>query len=209
MGVVNEALSQDIELSMGRHDRGVLDGLIRKWRSADAAGRESMELEFREFLAAEDVKRRSAAVLFFERLPANDAGRLLAEVQAHPERFEHEPDPWFGTGELRALVAVALSKRLNTEAERSWVREQALRPYVGHRLVPGLLDGDRDWALAHASEVIEATPEALAVYVTSVDDADLSGVAKAARATLREDVFLGVLDNLVSDPKRRAAARDA
>mgnify|MGYP001078638926 CR=1 FL=1 len=65
MGVVLEALSGDIALSMGRHDRGILDGLIRKWRGADAEAREAMTADFRALLHVEDIKRRSAAVLFF------------------------------------------------------------------------------------------------------------------------------------------------
>lgn len=209
MGVVFEALSGEIELSMGRHDRAVLDGLIRKWRAADADGREAIAAEFRELLGAEDVKRRSAAVLFFERLPAEDGGRLLAELEARPERFTHEPDPWFGSGELRGLVAIALSTRMRTEAERAFVRGEAVRPHLGHSVVPGLLATDRAWALAHAGEVIGATPEALAAYVHGATADELPAVATAAREALLPEVFTGVLDHHVADAELREAAKRA
>ncbi|TNE91870.1 MAG: hypothetical protein EP330_03990 [Deltaproteobacteria bacterium] len=209
MGVVHEALSQDIELSMGRHDRGVLDGLIRQWRSADADGKAAIAGEFRELLAAEDIKRRSAAVLFFERLPADDDGALLAEVEANPGRFEHQPDPWFGSGELRVLVAVALSRRMRTEAERDFVRGEAQRPHLGHRVVPGLLDTDRDWALSHVADVVKATPEALAAYVHGVTDDELTAVAAAARGALLPEVFEGVLAHHVADENLRTRALGA
>lgn len=207
MGVVFEALSGDIELSMGRHDRGVLDGLIRKWRSADAETREQIAAEFRELLTVDNVMRRSAAVLFFEAVPADDKGELLRALRSHPQLFAHEPDPWFGKGELRALVATALSKRMISDEIRTAVRSEALRPHFGHRVLAGLLTSDRTWALEHVAELVIATPEAFVRYIELVDEFELPAVVEAARSTLPSDVFDGVIRYGIKDEALRAAVR--
>ena len=209
MGVVHEALSQDIELSMGRHDRGVLDGLIRQWRSADASGRAAITAEFRDLLFAADVKRRSAAVLFFARLPADDGGALLAALQEHPERFEHEPDPWFGAGELRTLVAEALSKRLHNDEERTFLESEAMRPGLGHCVIPGLLETHRVWVLQQVGAIVTATPEALATYLTLTTEAERGQIIAAAREALLPEVFEGVVRHHVADAQLREAALGA
>lgn len=206
MGVVHDALSQDIELSMGRHDRGVLDGLFRQWRSSDAHGREAIASEFRELLSAEDVKRRSAAVLFFARLPAEDDGALLSALRTQPARFEHEPDPWFGAGELRTLVAEALAARNRNDEERTFLEEEALRPGLGHRLVPGLLATHSDWLLAHVGEVVRATPEALAAFLLHAPEGSRGGILSAAREVLLPEVFEGVIHHHIGDESLRDAA---
>ncbi|MCO4746157.1 MAG: hypothetical protein KC912_15275 [Proteobacteria bacterium] len=204
MGVVLEALSGDIALSMGRHDRGILDGLIRKWRGASAEDRALMTEDFRSLLHVEDLKRRSAAVLFFEAVPADDAGQLHRAMTENPERFDHVPDPWFGHGELRVIAATALSNRELDEATLDAVRGEALRPRLGHRMVPGLLKTDRAWILANAAKIIENTPEALATFVEHTEADALETCVTAARTALRPEVFEGVLQFMVLDEALRA-----
>ena len=204
MGTVLEALSGDIELSIGRHDRAVLDGLIRSWRSAEPALRGDMAAEFRSLLRSEDIKQRSAAVLFFATVPADDDGGLLEALGAAPSHFEHVPDPWFGRGELRGLVALALSRRLDTPENLAHVRSEAHRPTFGQMVIPGLLAHDRDWVMDQLEPLLDAVPESLVPLDSDCTDAELERVFAAAANSLRPDVCEGILAARVEDDARRA-----
>ena len=203
MGIVLEALSGDIELSMGRHDRAVLDGLIRTWRSAEPDTRTAMASEFRTLLSSEDIKKRSAAVLFFATVPAADEGGLLEALQDAPALFEHVPDPWFGRGELRGLVALALSRRLDHPANLDHVRSEAHRPTFGQLVIPGLLEHDRDWVLENLRALLGAVPESLVPLVCACTETELDLVFQAAGDALLPEVCEGILASRIDDETRR------
>lgn len=160
----------------------------------------ALSLATARLLDDEDAPVIAGAVRFFLEEPeADDGGALGSALVERPPRWLGSPDPLEGAvGDLRSALALATAadpRRVWGPAVLDALRDEVLRPSCGAGLVSRMAAFDGAWLLAHAGEVIAATPEALRSYVLHLALAGKGpcGVVRAAAERLGREAAISLV----------------
>jgi hypothetical protein len=169
-------------------------------------------------LTCAEPEVRAQALLFFQTWPhAAGCERILDLLTGDRRLFAGIPDPLHTGVDLEWQLLAALAARLDSADQRAvdLARAEALRPGKAQPVVGALASIAPDWVLAHAEDIVLATPEAgitilIALQAGSRDLARLA--ARIAPLCRRdpgfEDRFEDYVSRFIDDPATRQAILD-
>ena len=158
-----------------------------------------------QLIADPDVAVRTRAIGLAKAFSSRfDSARLLSVMKQHPALYEgvkphgDTADPNLAWGLLEAMLAHPTS----TSEVRDRLRQAALSPREGSRVMAAMARADTDWVLEHAAELASRdplNPRIIILNLPSIQAREqfvtiLKGLAPSVRASARSAISEAVKD---------------
>jgi hypothetical protein len=214
------ALVREVLLGRGgtgaqRSDNFPVDWVLRA--HAELAGSPYADLLARGVaaaLTAPEPEVRGQALVFFQARPEAAGGERIVDLAAGDRAlFAGVADPVHpGTDLLRQLFT-ALAGRIRQRARRAidLARAAVVRPDEAGPLISELVTAEPDWVIAHAEEIVRATPSAGATILIQLQGTgrDLGALGQRLAPLCRaDDRFELDVSRFIDDPAVRQRILD-
>jgi hypothetical protein len=154
---------------------------------------------------------RAQALVFFQSQPRAAGGERILDLLAGDRAlFAGVPDPLHPDVDLDWQLLAALAARLDVAGQRGidLARADALRPGKAEPIIGALARATPDWVLAHAEDIVRATPAAGVTILIALQggDRDLAELARRIAPLCHRDARLdSYLTRFIDDPDTRHA----
>jgi hypothetical protein len=162
-----------------------------------------------QLLTDPDVTVRTRAIGLAKGFSSRfDSGRLLSTMKQHPRLYDgvkphgDTADPDLAWGLLEAMLGHPTA----TPEVRERLRQAALSPREGSRVMAAMTRADPDWVLEHAAELASGDPLNLRIIILNLPNIQareqfvrsLKGLERGVRASARS-----AISDAIKDPSER------